>query len=481
MKRISKIFLFALLALVLSFAPASGTEAPEPYSSRATQYLTGEGWEPNVKYVINQLFDAYGRNSKSYNPEIRPYAVFDCDNTISLTDVQEQLLIFQAENLRYAVRPEDMYDILTTGIPDVNKDLGKDYGGHTIAEFAKDVSAAYRKLCAKGYVAPDSSRAAKKSEWISGDDWKEFAAKIRLMYDAIGDNYSVSVSYPWVGYHMAGMTPAEAERLAYESHKFYTEYGKKAPENWTKGKWESPKGYRSICGPVSVSFRLSTGVSDEMRELIRKLDANGIDVWINSASPVQTIRALLRCWGLAGVRDVVAMTYKIKDGVYLPEYDYDFHAQTQGVGKSETVVKIIAPLYNGRGPIFGAGDSQGDFNFMTEFKDTVCGLIINRQRKDDAGICSAVAVYQNEKGVDLYKAMESGDIRVLLQGRQENGGYFWPQAGTQLLGADKPAILSEKGEGWLELLRGGTSPRQLINDCVKLTGKLEEYAGVKTR
>lgn len=481
LRKASKIILFAIVAAIISFSAAFATQPPEPYSTQPTQYLASEGWDPTVKKVINEMFDAYGRNSAGYNPEIRPYAMFDCDNTISLTDVQEQLLVYQAEHLRYGIAPDDMYNVLIAGIPDINKDLGEDYGNNTISNAAKDVAAAYAKLYKKGYVAPDASKAQLRSKWLKDDDWKEFATKIRWMYDAIGDNYSVSISYPWAGFHFAGMTPAQAEQVAYDSHEFYTEYGKRDAANWTKGKWESPKNYKSLCGQLSVSFRLSTGVSPEMRELIEKLDANGIDVWINSASPVQTIRALLRSWKLDGVRDVVAMTYKMENGVYLPEYDYDLHAQTQGVGKSETIVKVIAPIYNGRGPIFGAGDSQGDFNFMTEFKDTVCGLIINRQRGDDAGICSAVAVYQNEKNMSLADAMAAGEIRFLLQGRQENGGYFWPQPGTQLLGADKVGVLSSKAENWLSMLQSGTTSTALINDCVNLTGNLPEYAGVKTR
>ena len=473
--------MLVLTFIALLAASAFATEAPEPYTYQQTQYLECEGWDPTVKKVINQLFDVYGRNSVNYDPEIRPYVVFDCDNTISLTDVQEQLLIFQAENLRYAVAPDDMYAVLTTGIPDVDSDLGEDYGHHTIASVAKDVAAAYAKLCEKGYVAPDSSKVELKAKWLADDDWKEFAAKIRWMYDAIGDNYNVSVSYPWVGYHFAGMTPAQAEQLAYDSHKYYIEYGEKSPKRWTKAKWKSPENYESLCGALSVSFRVSTGVSPEMRELIQKFDANGIDVWINSASPVTTIRALHRYCKLDGVRDMVCMTYKLKDGKYIPEYNYDLHAQTQGVGNAETIAKAIAPLYNGRGPIFGAGDSQGDFNSMTEFKDTVCALIINRQRTDDAGICSAIAVYQNANDVDLYDAMLKGEIRFLLQGRQENGGVFWPRPETQLLGADGPALLSDKAEKWLDMLESGISTHELLNKCTELTGKLDTYKGTKTR
>ncbi|MEG1642143.1 MAG: hypothetical protein RR272_03430 [Synergistaceae bacterium] len=481
-KKFSKVVMLALVAVVAFSCVASAmTVAPEPYTKKATQYLTSKGWEANTKKVINDMFDAFGRNNINYNPEIRPYAVFDCDNTISLTDVQEQLFIYQIENLRFAVKPADMYKIAITGVPDPNLDLGEDYGHATVAKLAKDVAAAYAKLYKKGYVAADASKQAKAADWQKTADWQEFAAKLRLMYDAIGDSTSVSVSYPWIGYFFTDMTPAEAEQLAYDSHKFYTELGQKDPKNWTKAKWVSPKGYKSITGEKSVSFRVCTGVSVEMRELIKKLDANGIDVYICSASPVTTIRGLMRAWNLEGLRDCLAMTYKLKNGKYINEYDYDFHAQTQGVGKSESVAKVLVPLYNGHGPIFGAGDSQGDFNFMTEFKDTVAGIMVNRQRKDDAGIIAAIALYQDKKGVSLKDAMAKGEIRFVLQGRQENGGFFWAQNGTQLVGKDKVGVLHSKAEGWFKMLESGTTPNELLNQCTKLTGKLKTYQGTKTR
>ena len=481
--KFSKVAMLSLVAAVaFSGTAMAKTEAPEIYTKQATQYLTEKGWEPNAKAVLNDMFDAFGKNNVNYNPEIRPYAVFDCDNTISLTDIQEQLFIYQIENLRFAFAPKDMVKIATMGVPDPNKDLGEDFGHATVAKLAKDVQAAYARLYKKGYVAADASKVAKKAEWMATDDWKEFATKLRLMYDAIGDSTSVSVSYPWIGYFFTDMTPTQAEQLAFESHEYYTALGKKDAKNWTKCKWESPKNYKSITGQKSVSFRQSTGVSAEMRELLKKLDANGIDVYICSASPVTTIRGVMRSWKLEGVRDCFAMTYKLKDGKYIAEYDYDFHAQTQGIGKSETVEKCLVPLYGGHGPIFGAGDSQGDFNFMSEFKDTVAGIMINRQRKDDAGICAAIAVYQNKNGVTLADAMKKGEIRYLLQGRQENGGYFWPQMGTQLVCKEKVGVLNAKAEKWLEMLeKGEKTPNELLNMCTELTGKLKTYRGTKTR
>jgi hypothetical protein len=480
-KKYTRVVMLALAAImVFSCVAMAATTIPEIYAKKPTQYLTEKNWAPWSKKIINQMFDAFGRNNVNYNPENRPWAMFDCDNTISLTDVQEQLFIYQLENLRFAFKPEELYKIATAGVGNVHADLGKDYNHTTIDKLAKDTVKAYTRLYNKGWVAADNSKVGQKAKWMATDDWKEFATKTRLLYDAIGDSESVSVSYPWIGFYFTGMTPAEAEQLAYESHVYYEALGKKDVKNWTKLSWESPK-IRSLSGQFKVSFRQSTGVTPEMRELIKKLDANGIDVWICSASPVTTIRGLQRAWNFEGLRGMKCMTYKMKNGKYIAEYDYDLHPQTQGVGKSETFVKTVLPLYDNRGPILGAGDSQGDFNFMTEFKDTVVGLMINRVRKDDAGIVAAIASYQDDNNIDLYEAMKRGEIRFLNQGRDENKGQFRPYPESIMLGKTEPALLHDKAKEWRKMLDAGTTPNQLLNQCTKLTGKLKTYIGTKVR
>ena len=59
--------------------------------------LQKEGWDPTVRQSINEMFVLYGKGSPNYNPSIRPYAVFDFDNTVSILDVEEQLAIYQLE------------------------------------------------------------------------------------------------------------------------------------------------------------------------------------------------------------------------------------------------------------------------------------------------------------------------------------------------------------------------------------------------
>ena len=479
-KKFTKVLLAALVvALVFSCAAYAG-----PVKGFKTKYLESPNWEPNTKKAINQMFDAYGKASPNYNPKCPAYAVFDCDNSITVLDVEEQLAIYQLEHLRFAIKPEQMFDILVTGVPDIDKDLGEDWGHQTVRKAANDCAKAYAKLYAKGWVKVDRSQEKNMAKWMATDDWKEFATKARWMYDAVCDVYDAAVGYPWITYWFAGMTPKQVQTLAAESHKFY---GNKPAEFWDKITWTSPAGYPSECGQLKIKFNKGVGVTKELKELIACLDYNGIDMWINSASHLDPIKAVPGVFGLKGVDGIVAMTNKIKNGKITNEYDYDFHPQTQGIGKSQTIDKIIRPKYQGHGPIFGAMDSQGDFNFCTEYKDTAVVLIMNRGRKDDAGILSAVAVWQNKNGIDAKKAWEMGDTRYCLQGRKEAGAICLPQCESLLLKKeDKPVLLSAKAEKWLAELESGKSVKEVINGNSKLNGKTDAkgfpmFKGYKSR
>ena len=474
-KKSVRVFIVAMI-----FAMIFSTAA---FAAGKTAYLTSKNWEPNVKKVINQMFDMYGKNSKGYDPNCRPYAVFDFDNTISINDVGQQAYFYMFEHLRFAAKPEEMYTLLTTGIPDVNMDLGEKWGHLTVAKVARDAAKAYKKLYDKGYVAPDNSIEGKMKEWLASDDWKEFATKVWWLHDAIVSSYSTAIGYPWTSYLFAGMTRKQVQQMAEESHRKYHEAQLNDPTQWKKIKWTSPdsKKYPSEAGQLSIKISNSVTVTPEMQELLMCLKENGIDSWFCSASYNDVIIATVPAWNLQGVTGITAMTNKEEGGVLTNKYDYDLHPQTEGPGKVATVDKIIRPLYKGKGPIFGAGDSQGDFNFQTEYKDTAVVLIVNRIRSDDEGLAAACAVYQNKKGIDLPAAKKQGEIRFVLQGRNENGGWFWPTTATMSVGKTEPATLTAKAQGWLETMEKGTSVKDMINNCVKLTGKLKEYHGYKTR
>lgn len=497
-KKIALLLTIVLSVGTVAYASPADTKIEQqevPAASTVQQseltYLQLGGWDETVKSNINAMFDTFGKNSPTYDSNCKPYAVFDFDNTISILDIEEILAIYQLEHMRFAVKPEEMFEVLITGIPEdkVNTSLGEDYLSAdgkqlSVGVVAQDAAAAYKRLYDAGYVSADNSNEAVLDECLATDDWKEFASKMRWMYDAIGDNMNTSVSYPWITYWFTGMTPDQVYELATESHQFNITQGEVGL--WLKQTYAGPEDYDSFAGPLSITYKYPVGISDELRELVSALDDNGFDVWICSASFIKVIEAAAyqpELFGLKGVDGVLAMENKVVDGVYDNDYNYDLHSQTQGIGKTETIQKVLLPKYNGHGPVFTAMDSQGDFNFCSEFKDTAVTLILNRQRTDDAGILSAVAVYQKNVGVDLATAQAMGDTLYVLQGRDENQGILLPQAECINLGKSDALLLAPKAEGWYRDLASGryASIGDFINNCVNITGKLETYDGYKTK
>ena len=110
MRNLAIVLRMLLVACILSVAVAA--------QSAPLTLLKSTNWDPSVKACLNELLTDVGRNSPDYNPTQRPYAVFDFDNTVSILDVEEQLAIWQLVKMRFNIRPEQMFSILTAGVPD---------------------------------------------------------------------------------------------------------------------------------------------------------------------------------------------------------------------------------------------------------------------------------------------------------------------------------------------------------------------------
>lgn len=461
-----------LLAVISGMGPAPVQCFPAVQESEQELH-----WASEVKKGLTDFYRYYGKNSVGYDEKARPYAVFDFDNTTSIMDVEEQLIIWQLDHLAFAIPPERMKEVLLTGIP--GDKLFLTYGAEdgsgskvSLSDAIDDAAEDYAFLYRHGWIKPQGS--VLPDEVLQTVEYQDFKAKMRWLYDAVSETMDASVAYPWVTYWYTGMTPDEVYRLAYACDEYYG--GKSQGQSWTKGKYESP--VHGKAGKVIVSYKNGVTVTPEMRSLYKDLAEQGIDVWINSASPLDVVRAAKDYFRLPGITGIVAMTNRLdKSSRYMNEYDEVYHPQTQGVGKSETIEKIIAPKYQGRGPAFCAMDSQGDFNFCTEFKDTKEVLVINRIRTDDAAICAGISAYQKEQGISLKLANLQGDTKFLLQGRDENGGVFRDDDETRLLGKDKAAYLSAKALQVKEQLEQKKTIRQVCADNTKL----KDYRGYKSR
>ena len=83
--------------------------------------LARDDWNEEVKNAVNDLLDLYG--SQGETSESQFYAVFDFDNTCSIFDMEEQTVVYQLQTMAFEINPDEMKEILLTGIPDVLDDL----------------------------------------------------------------------------------------------------------------------------------------------------------------------------------------------------------------------------------------------------------------------------------------------------------------------------------------------------------------------
>ena len=446
------------LVMVLSFAACANDDQPaddqsepsddssvvedpvddEPVAPTAT-YVEHADWSDEVKKAINDFVDMYGHASANY-AEGQSYVVFDFDNTTSIFDVEEQLAVYQLQVMAFAFTPEEMPAILATELGDLTvdrTDLG--YGNGSYQDWIDDITAAYTYLYNTygPFTAAGLDEAAQAT--VQADpQWAEFATKMRAMYDLVYDAESPAVAYPWVLYWFTGMTEQEVYDLAAASH---TLYGAVESEYVL---WTSPADIESKVGVVEYEWTSGTGVSENLVELYRVLDENGIDVWVCSASAIDPIRAAVDVYGLHDyVTGVIAMARTLdENGKYVNSYDYEtgygwlivdgewvkddvaLGAQTQGVGKVEAINAVIYPRY-GVGPLAGFMDSTGDYNFCTEYANLKLVINFNRASRkvtDGGGVIAELAVYQRDTlGYDLATANAAGDTYYVLQGREENG------------------------------------------------------------
>ena len=471
-------------------------------------HLERSDWYDDVKAAVNDLIDTYAPGGTA--PSDTPYAVFDFDNTCSIFDIEEQTVVYQLQTMAFEIEPEHMKEILITGIPDPDEDLTS-YGiSGSYNGLAGDAASAYSVLWDKyGPFTAEGVSSETAKELADDPYWNEFAVKIFTMYDSIGTVCSHDVSYPWMTFLFTGMTEDELYNLASRALKEYS--GKET----TEVTWYTSDEISSETGPASYTWTSGVTVTDNINEIWKVLDENGIDVWVCSASATDVIRAAIDHFGMYGhCRGMLGMTNKTdSSGRFINEYDYEsgcgYYAtdngwehmdrptktQTQGKGKVTAVVNAISPEYGGHGPIAGFMDSTGDFNFCTEFETLKLVVCFNRATRpvtEGGGLIAEVAVYQKDVlGYDLAKANEAGDTLYVLQGRDENGSRTLRNSRSTLRYGQTEEKLFKNEENYAQLEsfeKDGLTTGEIINKWSIIrdaessglgfeTGFLTEYDG----
>ena len=350
------------LGVIMLAAGCSKRPVLEPYN-----------WNPRVHYALTELLTDYGNKSKAYDPQCRPYAVFDFDNTTIIDDIAQTLLVYQIENLSFSIAPEDMFEVLTRGVSDQDRDFGN---GWTPRILAEDLSKDYAVL----YPLREDPAAMRGT-----DEYKDFRAKLWFLSSNIDMTDPDSpFGCIWITTLLDGMTDQEVRELTRASVDCWMEQGSMWRETWT-----TPDGQIEVNVPKGI------GLTQEMKSLYHALQRYGFDVYICSASLESVVEAMAcdPVYGLGIDEDHVfgIRLAPTPDG-RLKAIGDSTYAQTYREGKVQCIKDLIAKDHGGRGPALVAGDSNGDFAMLTSFPDLKVGLIVNCLRTGAIGGMTAASI-----------------------------------------------------------------------------------------
>jgi phosphoserine phosphatase len=385
-------------------------------------------WEPYARTQVQKMIAANGKGSPGYDVAKKPYAVFDWDDTCIFNDTEESFFRWRIDHVAFKATPAQFAAAIRNGVP--GGDFAKPFDNRdgkpvNIGRIAADLDADYKFLY-NNYIFTEKNTL----EEIRGtEEFIDFRGKLAYLCEAIGGTFSAEVSYPWIIYLYAGMAEAEAREAAERANDAALHDSLDTYTIASSAKLPGKAGVVSLNG-----YKKGLRLTPEMSNLMNVLRDSGFDVYVCSASHETAIRvsAGLPKYGYnVPPENVIAMKTKMENGVYLGEYDYsNDYPQTRHEGKTKAIQQILVSKY-GYGPVFVAGDSQGDFNMSTDFRDTQLTLLINRLRSDDFGKLGLIAIKQT--GADR--------ARYVLQGRDENTGQFRPWASTVKMGATEEALL----------------------------------------
>ncbi len=393
----------------------------------AALVLEPAGWSPRNWQALNQLLATVGHRSADYQPDRQPYAVFDWDNTCIMNDTEETLLLYQAENLLFKMTPPEFARALRQGVPAVALHPAcTNVAGLAVnlEDLLADLDEAYQWLHAHYQGLAGSMPLAQVQDT---GHYQNFRAKLYYLYGALCDSFPMEVGYKWIIYLYQGFSTAGLQAMVQASIEH------NLAEPLRQEIVQSSDAQPGRTGVLAATHFFGLRIHTEMRALMHGLRANGIDVYVSTASLDDVVR-VFACQARYGydlpVDNVLGLQLEMRDGCYTGTYKAGWHFNW-GPGKT-TGIQNVFVARKGYGPVLVCGDSDGDAWMMRDFSDTHIGLAINR-------------LHAGAIGENCQKAAASlGQLqaRFLLQGRDEHTGAFSADEKTLKYGHTEPRLLA---------------------------------------
>ncbi|MDH5671316.1 MAG: haloacid dehalogenase-like hydrolase [Myxococcales bacterium] len=333
------------------------------------------GWLDDNRAAINAMITDLGSSSPDYDPEFRPVAVFDWDNTVIKNDIGDQTMAYLIENDKVLQPP------------------GKDWAvtnENLTAEAKASLNAACDDLAAEGEPLPTSG------------DADCAAAIFSIYYDGVvagsdqaawqnGKTYTINQPYAWVAQLLSGYSPASVRQFANAA------FDRALSE---------PEGATKTVGGISMAAYIR--VYEPMADLAAALQRNGFDVWVVTASPQNVVDGIANEVGVdadhvIGIRNVLEgglLTYGFQgcgtvadDNRTMITFDRGKRCWINkvifGLDAADQEAQAADPANR---PVFVAGDSDTDIAMLKDA--THLKLVINRNKTE--AMCNAYANYDSK-------------------------------------------------------------------------------------
>ncbi|WP_137935701.1 HAD family hydrolase [Chitinivorax sp. B] len=403
------------------------TASQHHHKHRGQVMLDTGKWAPNTHRRVAQVIEQFGQSGKRYRADKRPYVVFDWDNTSIMHDTEEALLMYQINHLAFRLTPAEFAAIVKQGVPAGNFSADyKNTDGQLVSldsissDLIDDYSEIHQRY--KGMAGSQSLEEVQDS-----DVFADFRAKLYFMYEAINDTHGPNIGYPWVIYFFANMAVKEVATLAEASND------NGLGDAIRKVKYTSPASRSGKAGIVNTAHTHGLRLTPEIANLMHVLQANGIDVYVSTASLEDVVRVFATLpkygYGLDPKQILGLRLETTADGVFKNAYKAGWPLNW-GPGKTELIKRELVTK-KGYGPLMVFGDSDGDYDMLRDFPDTQLGVIVNRLKKGKIGtLCSQAA-----------ESLGKPNARYVMQGRDERTGQWIPEEMTLKLGKTEKKLL----------------------------------------
>lgn len=337
-------------------------------------------WFNDNRERLDAMIRKFGKASHAYDPQNKPVAVFDWDNTVIKNDIGSATFRWMLQRGKIRQPPKKDWSL-------------------TCPYLTKAAARALRRACGtkpppgKPLPTHKNLRCARELWSVQRGQTTQGEASFK------GQNHLwIHAGAAWFAQLLAGSTPDQVRLFAKEA---------------MKANLAAPVGKKvQYAGKTHAGY---IRVYPQIKDLIATLQANGFDVWVVSASPQHVVEGVASYAGISKDRVIATRTVKDKSGRLTydlkgcgPVADGENRMATYRVGKRcwineaifDTKGKVaLEPNKNPKKrPVFGAGDAATDVEFL---KDSV-GLRLAINRNDPDLLCPA---YHNEEGKWLVNPM----------------------------------------------------------------------------